>query len=239
VPTGILVPAIRGFALTRPPGHHAGPERGMGFCLLNNIAIAAEFLCQKQAARRIAIIDLDLHHGNGTQDIFWRRKDVFYFSTHQSPLYPGTGQVDEIGAGPGEGYTANFPLPPGTGDQGFLAIMESLILPLLDRFSPEIILVSAGFDSHWRDPFGHLQLSAAGYGKLISNLVNWADQHCAGRIAFFLEGGYDLEASAACAQALVSVVRQIPWQDPLGPTPLFEGKSWQIVARQAKDLWKI
>lgn len=226
-----------GLALTRPPGHHAGITSGMGFCLLNNIALAAEYLRQKQAVNRITIVDLDLHHGNGTQEIFWRRPDVAYISTHQAPLFPGTGLLEEVGAGAGQGCTANFPLPPGTGDQGYLAFMQGLILPLLDRFQPEIILVSAGFDPHWRDPFGHLQLSAAGYGKLVTCLVKWADKYCHGRIAFFMEGGYDLSANAACAQALVAALKQAAWIDPLGPTPLFEGSSWKIVLQRALKIW--
>ena len=125
--------AQRGFALCRPPGHHATPESGMGFCLLNNVALAAQYLLHESSgAKRLAIVDLDLHHGNGTQDVFWRRGDVLYISTHQSPLYPGSGSIEEIGAGPGRGATANFPLPPGTGDQGFKAMMDELILPLLE-----------------------------------------------------------------------------------------------------------
>jgi acetoin utilization deacetylase AcuC-like enzyme len=125
--------ARRGFALCRPPGHHATPTRGMGFCLLNNIALAAEYLVQKKGAQRLAIIDLDLHHGNGTQEVFWQRGDVFYISTHQSPLYPGTGELGETGAGNGAGKTANFPLPPGSGDQAFTEIMHDFILPLLGQ----------------------------------------------------------------------------------------------------------
>jgi acetoin utilization deacetylase AcuC-like enzyme len=231
--------ASRGFALTRPPGHHATQNRGMGFCLLNSVALAAEYLLQEQGAERLAIIDLDLHHGNGTQDIFWQREDVFYISTHQSPLYPGTGSLNEIGAGDGEGYTANFPLPPGTGDEGFDTIMETFILPLLSRYRAEMILVSFGFDPHWLDPLGHLQLSANGYGQLIKKLSGWADEYCQGRIALFLEGGYDLEAGMACGQAVTSALLDQPWQDPLGPAPKPEGESWQIIARHAKEIWQV
>jgi acetoin utilization deacetylase AcuC-like enzyme len=226
-----------GFALTRPPGHHATPEQGMGFCLLNNIALAAEYLFREEGAQRLAIVDLDLHHGNGTQDIFWRREDVFYISTHQSPLYPGTGSLQETGAGPGEGTTANFPLPPASGDKAYAAVMEKLILPLLDRHGPQMILVSVGFDTHWLDPLGSLQLSAEGYGGLIASLAGWASQHCNGRIALFLEGGYDLEASAACALASVAALLDQPWQDPLGPAPRPEGTTWQSVVRQALQIW--
>lgn len=227
----------RGFALCRPPGHHATQNAGMGFCLLNNIALAAEYLLQKESAQQLAIIDLDLHHGNGTQDIFWERSDVFYLSTHQSPLYPGTGSLDETGIGPGKGKTANFPLPPGTGDEGFLEIMDSLIIPIIDGFKPEMILVSFGFDPHWLDPLGHLQLSARGYGELIHRLASWADTNCSGKLALFLEGGYDLDAGAACAQAVTAAMLDMPWEDPLGRSPRTEGTSWKVVARRAREIW--
>jgi len=229
--------AQRGFALCRPPGHHATPESGMGFCLLNNVALAAQYLLHASGAKRLAIVDLDLHHGNGTQDIFWRRSDVLYISTHQSPLYPGSGSIEEIGAGPGRGATANFPLPPGTGDQGFNAIMDELILPLLERYHPEMVLVSYGFDPHWRDPLGHLQLSARGYGDLITRLVAWADGACGGRVALFLEGGYDLDAASACSQAVVAALLGKMWDDPLGPSPKPEGKSWQTTLRRSREIW--
>jgi acetoin utilization deacetylase AcuC-like enzyme len=229
--------AKRGFALTRPPGHHATPNRAMGFCLLNNVALAAEYLLQEEQAERLAIIDLDQHHGNGTQDIFWNRGDVFYFSTHQSPHYPGTGYVTEIGEGPGEGTTVNFPLPPYSGDQAFLTIMEEAILPLLDRFSPQMLLVSYGFDPHWRDPLGALLLTAEGYRKLIEQLVDWADQHCQGRIALYLEGGYDLEAAGACAQGVVAGLLSRAWDDPLGPPQQPETQSWQPILHDAKGIW--
>lgn len=229
----------RAFALTRPPGHHATVTHGMGFCLLNNIALAAEYLIHAQGAARLAIVDLDLHHGNGTQDIFWRRGDVLYISTHQSPLYPGSGYLEETGAGAGAGATANFPLPPGSGDEAFKEITEGLILPFLDRFQAEMILVSFGFDPHWRDPLGHLQLSAAGYGEIISQLVEWADHHCEGRIALFLEGGYDLLAAAACGQAAVSALLGTSWKDPLGPSPRPEGHSWQAMVKRAHEIWQL
>ena len=165
--------ARRGFALTRPPGHHATHGQGMGFCVLNNIAIAAEYLIQTYHTKRLAIVDLDLHHGNGTQDIFWSRDDVFYISTHQFPHYPGTGRLEDIGIGTGEGWTANFPLPAGSGDMAFASIMDELILPLLDRRKPQMILVSYGFDTHWLDPLGKLQLTAKGYGNLIEKLCSF------------------------------------------------------------------
>jgi acetoin utilization deacetylase AcuC-like enzyme len=231
--------ARTGFALCRPPGHHATPDRAMGFCLLNNVALACEHLIQAHGAQRLAVVDIDLHHGNGTQDIFWRRPDVFYISTHQSPLYPGTGSLRETGDGNGAGYTLNLPLPPGTGDLGFLRAIEEVVLPVIDRYQPEMILVSAGFDPHWKDPLGYLQLSAAGYGRLISRLKAWADDHCQGRIALFLEGGYNLEASAACAQAVASELLEQPWQDPLGRSPYAETDRWLKIIQEARHLWQV
>jgi len=231
--------AKRGFALNRPPGHHATSQRAMGFCLLNNVAIAAQKLIHSNGAKRLAIIDLDLHHGNGTQDIFWRRNDVFYLSTHQSPLYPGTGGLEEIGSGPGKGFTANFPLPPGTGDRGFLSITRELILPLLNRYKPEIMLISVGFDPHWRDPLGHLLLSAGGYCDLISELKSWADEHCDGKIALFLEGGYDLDAGVSCVQSWIAGLMDYAWQDNLGISSKEEGNSWMQVKDRALEVWKL
>jgi acetoin utilization deacetylase AcuC-like enzyme len=231
--------AKRGFALTRPPGHHATPDRAMGFCLLNNVALAVEYLLQEQGAERLAIIDLDQHHGNGTQDIFWERGDVFYISTHQSPHYPGTGSVGETGAGDGEMTTANFPLPPFSGDQAFLTIMDEAIVPLLDRFQPEMILVSYGFDPHWRDPLGNLMLTAGGYGLLIARLTEWADQRCQGRIALYLEGGYDLEAAGACAQGVVAALLGQGWDDPLGASQQPESMAWQAMLREANQIWEL
>lgn len=230
--------AQRGFALTRPPGHHATHGQGMGFCLLNNIAIAAEYLLKNYNLRRLAIVDLDLHHGNGTQDIFWLRDDLFYISTHQSPLYPGTGDVSDTGAGQGEGWTANFPLAPGSGDSAFLTITDELILPLLDQRAPQMILVSYGFDPHWLDPLGQLLLTADGYGKLIKKLCDWADSHCDGKLALVLEGGYDLNAASACSLAVVSALLGRAWVDPY-PCPYKENSGWQNTLRRAHTVWKL
>lgn len=229
--------ARRGFALTRPPGHHATPNRAMGFCLLNNISLAAEYLIQHEGVKRVVIVDLDLHHGNGTQEIFYQRGDVFYLSTHQSPLYPGTGRLDEIGIGQGEGKNANFPLPPFSGDEAFRAVVSEIMLPLMDGFKPEMILVSYGFDPHWRDPLGSLMLTAKGYNQLIRILTDWADLHCDGKIGLFLEGGYDLEAARACSTAVVAALLGKKWDDPLGPAPESDGRGWQIIFQRALELW--
>ena len=235
--------ARRGFALTRPPGHHATHNRGMGFCLLNNVALAAESLLQERGARRLAIVDLDLHHGNGTQDIFYARGEVFYLSTHQSPHYPGTGRLEETGSGSGEGKTANFPLPPFSGDRAFLGVMDDLVLPLLDRYQPEMLLVSYGFDAHWSDPLGNLRLSAQGYWQLIKRLSDWSERNCSGRLALFFGGGYDLEAAAACTLAVTAALLGKSWQASemaaAGPAPNPEGASWENTLRRARELWKV
>jgi len=188
--------------------------------------------------RKVAIIDFDLHHGNGTQEIFWKRDDVFYVSTHQSPFYPGTGGVDDIGEGPGEGWTANFPLPPGSGDTAFLTIMDELIIPLLDTKKPEIVLVSYGFDPHWLDPLGQLLLTADGYGTLIKKLCTWADRNCEGRLGLVLEGGYDLFAGEACSLAIVSAMIGMDWIDPY-PCRYRENSAWQYMIKQAKSVWNL
>ncbi len=255
-----------GFALTRPPGHHATRSYGMGFCLLNNIAFAAEYLLHDTQPglqrgplpglsqdiatgnwtgllsdpthpEKLAIIDLDLHHGNGTQSIFYSNPQVMFISTHQSPLFPYTGMLEETGDGPGVGFNMNIPLPPGTGDEGYLAVMDELILPQLSRFQPQMLLVSLGFDPHWMDPFGHIQLSAQGFYLLLQRLNTWAKENCEGKIALFLEGGYDLDAAAACAQAVVCALLGRDWADPLGPSPRKGGFSWRSVLQNAKQIW--
>jgi len=231
--------AERGFALTRPPGHHATRTRGMGFCLINNIAVAAEYLLQKEGAQRLAIVDIDLHHGNGTQEIFWRRGEVIYFSTHQYPHYPGTGNLQETGEGEGENTTVNIPMPIYSGDQAFASAMDTIIQPLLDRFQPEMILVSIGFDVHWCDPLGMLLVSATGYGNTIASLARWADNNCHGRIALFLEGGYDLDAGACCALASTNALLGNSWKDPLGISPTPESNLWEEIIQKAKELWNL
>jgi len=227
----------RGFALTRPPGHHATRNRGMGFCLLNNVAIAAEHLLQEEGAIRLAIIDLDLHHGNGTQDVFWSREDVLYISIHQYPHYPGTGNLHEVGTGYGEGTTANFPMPPMSGDKAYETVMDELIIHLLNNYNPDMILVSYGFDTHWKDPLGQVLLSAGGYARLITRLTKWADEGCGGKIALFLEGGYNLDAAKACTLGVIAALLDQDWEDPIGPSPIPETNAWQGMLKQARLIW--
>jgi len=179
------------FALLRPPGHHARPDRGMGFCLFNNVALAAQSALQRGLSR-ILIVDFDVHHGNGTQYAFYADDRVLYFSTHQYPHYPGTGHWRESGAGRGEGYTVNVPLAPGVGDAGFRLVWNDLLFPIARRYRPELILVSAGYDAHWDDPLASMSLSLQGYVYLCRGLVQLAAELCAGRLVFALEGGYHL-----------------------------------------------
>ncbi len=185
--------ARNGLAAVRPPGHHALPQRGMGFCLFGNIAIGARYAQKAHDIQRILIVDYDVHHGNGTQDMFYDDPNVLFISTHQHPFYPGSGHIDEIGRGGGEGYTINIPLAAGHGDRSYQEIYERIIWPAAQRFQPELMLVSAGFDAHWRDPLAQMMLSLQGYAHITRELVQMAETLCEGRIVFVMEGGYDLE----------------------------------------------
>ncbi len=191
-----------GFALVRPPGHHATATRAMGFCLFNNIAIAARKL-QAQGFHRVMIVDFDVHHGNGTQAIFERDESVLYLSTHQWGIYPGTGSLNEKGMDDGEGSIINIPLPAHAGDTAFEAILERIISPAADRFRPDTMLISAGFDAHWRDPLASLQLTTRGFYSLGRGLKVLADEICESRIVFILEGGYDPQALAENVRAIL------------------------------------
>lgn len=197
--------AGRGFVLARPPGHHATPGRGMGFCIFNTIAVAAAHALHR-GVERILIVDWDVHHGNGTQDAFYETDQVLFISTHQSPLYPGTGAAAERGAGQGDGYTINLPLPAGTGDAGYREAFDRFILPAAEAFRPEIVLVSAGFDAHARDPLAAMSLTEAGFTTLARRVARIADEHAEGRLIAFLEGGYDPEALAASVVATLAVL---------------------------------
>ncbi|MEE9263702.1 MAG: histone deacetylase [Vicinamibacteria bacterium] len=191
------------FALLRPPGHHAKPDKAMGFCLFNNIAIAARHAIRTRNLERVLIIDFDLHHGNGTQKAFYTSPEVLYVSTHQWPHYPGTGSLEEIGRDAGEGFTLNAPMPAGMGDAEYLSIFRSIIGPVARESAPQLVLVSAGFDAYFKDPLGSMGLTERGYAALTREILSVADATCGGKAVFALEGGYHL---SGLEQSIVSVL---------------------------------
>ena len=197
------------FAVARPPGHHAGADYGMGFCLLNHSAVAAAF-ARAQGVERLAILDWDVHHGNGTQDIFYADENVLYLSAHQSPFYPGTGAAGEIGEGDGRGCTVNVPLPQATTEQNYQAVFEGVFFPVLREFRPEVIIISAGFDAHAADPIGGMLLRSASFGRFAAWVTSLAREIDAAPPALVLEGGYDLVALAECVAATISGVENRP-----------------------------
>ncbi|MBM4255510.1 MAG: histone deacetylase [Deltaproteobacteria bacterium] len=182
-----------GFALVRPPGHHADRNRAMGFCLFNSAAIGAQYLRERFGLKRVLVMDWDVHHGNGTQHSFDDDPGVLYVSTHQYPYYPGTGALNEVGHGQGEGYTLNLPLSSGCGDAEYQEVFEFAIEPICRQFDPEFVIISAGFDAHVRDPLGGMQVTEAGFGTMARILLRIAQDHARGRCVALLEGGYDLE----------------------------------------------
>jgi acetoin utilization deacetylase AcuC-like enzyme len=199
-----------GFALVRPPGHHAARARSMGFCIFNNIAIGARYLLKRHGMGRILIIDFDLHHGNGTQHSFYAEKTVLYLSTHQYPYYPGTGWFDELGQGEGKGYTVNIPLSYGMADAAYLYIFREVVVPVSRLFRPEIILVSAGFDIHTSDPLGGMAVTEQGFAGMTGQLMYAAADACGGRLLFVLEGGYDVGALTGSVKTVVMMLKGTP-----------------------------
>ncbi|MEU5697040.1 class II histone deacetylase [Actinosynnema sp. NPDC020468] len=208
------------YALVRPPGHHALPDTGMGFCMLANIAIAARAVRASRGVGRIAVVDLDVHHGNGTQAVFAEDPDTLTISVHQDRVFPpNSGFTTERGTGAGHGYALNLPLPPGTGNGGYLEAFHRVVLPALRRFRPDLILVAAGFDANPVDPLARMMVTASGYRTLASLLLEAAVELCGGRIAFAHEGGYDPVYVPFCAHAVIEVLACVeqPFEDPFGP----------------------
>ena len=212
------------FALVRPPGHHALHDRAMGFCILNNAAVAAAHAVETYGLSRVLLVDFDVHHGNGTQDRFYGSPEVLYFSTHQSPAYPFTGAIEETGEGAGLGYTVNVPLPPDVGEAGFLQAFDQILRPIAHRYKPEMVIVSAGYDAHWRNaPYVERireRLTVRGLAALSRSLQEISDAYCPGRLVGILEGGYDLESLAWGVLATLGVwLGDSETPDPLGPPP--------------------
>ena len=197
-----------GFAIVRPPGHHALRSRAMGFCLFNTIAVGAQYLKTVHGAKRIAIVDWDVHHGNGTQEAFYDDPCVLFVSAHQYPFYPGTGGVAEVGVKEGTGFTINIPLPAGCGDAEYLRVFRDVVVPAIERFGPRWILVSAGFDPHRQDPLAGMNVTEAGFAHMARALLQLAEVHCGGKIAFLLEGGYDLTALRSSVSGVLETLQQ-------------------------------
>lgn len=227
--------AAHGLALLRPPGHHARPDQAMGFCLINNAAAAAAH-ARSRGVGRVLLVDFDVHHGNGTQEIFYEDPHVLYLSTHQFPFYPGTGSALERGQGDGTGFTVNVPLRAGSGDATYRAAFERVILPISREYNPELVLVSAGFDAAARDPLAHMELSTDAFSFMVSSLRAVADAHAGGKIALFLEGGYDLPSLTSGLSAAVHALAAPPSVDlptsPKEPDVAFAMKA-------AAEHWKV
>jgi len=226
------------FALVRPPGHHATATRAMGFCLFNNGAIATKYALAKYKLERVLIIDFDVHHGNGTHDTFYDNPQVLYISTHQYPFYPGTGSIEETGSGEAKGTTVNIPLPSGCGDAEYLPVFEQIIVPAAKRFKPQLILVSAGYDLHWADEIALMQVSVTGFAQMVKIIRGLADELCGGRLAFTLEGGYNLTALAASIRATFDVLLgNTKIEDPLGESPRgFQAPSIAPLLKKIKEI---
>ncbi len=197
----------RAVVLVRPPGHHAERDRAMGFCLYNNIAVAAAW-ARARGLARVAIVDYDVHHGNGTQAMFYDDPAVLFVSSHQFPFYPGTGAAGEIGSGAGRGFTVNVPLEAGATDADYDLAFRDLVIPVVRAFRPELLLVSAGFDAHEQDPLASMRMTTAGYARLTARLLAVADEVCQGRAVFVTEGGYDANALAACLDAVIALAAE-------------------------------
>jgi acetoin utilization deacetylase AcuC-like enzyme len=219
------------FAFTRPPGHHAKPDKAMGFCLFNNVAIAAQHLIRNRGLDRILIVDCDVHHGNGTQKAFYTSPEVLFVSTHQWPQYPGTGDLVEVGKEAGRGFTLNLPMPAGMGDPEFIQLYREIIGPVGREFRPQFVLVSAGFDAHHRDPLGGMRLTGAGYASLVKEIVAVADESCDGKMVLSLEGGYSLPG---LEESIVSVLEVATGRDAGTKAKVDESAASELVKAATK-----
>jgi acetoin utilization deacetylase AcuC-like enzyme len=209
-----------GFALLRPPGHHALSESAMGFCIFGSVAIAAKTALKFPGIKKAAIVDIDVHHGNGTQALVENDPDILFISTHQFPFYPGTGAINETGSGKAKGIVINIPLNAGTSDKSFEIIYSEIIIPSLKRFKPDIIFVSAGYDSHWDDPLANMGLSLTGYSWISKSLVEIANELCSGKIIFALEGGYNLNVlETGVLNSIKALLGKDDFEDSIGPSP--------------------
>ena len=228
-----------GFALVRPPGHHAEPDRSMGFCLFNNIAIAGAYALKEKGLKRILIIDFDVHHGNGTQHAFYDTDEVLYFSSHRYPFYPGTGYFNEVGEGKGKGFTVNVPLPYGMGDNEFDYVYTKILMPIAREYKPELIMVSAGFDAYYQDPLGGMEVTENGYARLGSIFLQLANELCNGKLVFALEGGYSIDGIARCIKEIIMLMMGKNELVPqLGPTIKGFERVHEEVLKYQKDFWK-
>lgn len=226
-----------GFALIRPPGHHALENRGMGFCLLANAAIAARWAQDHHGLDRILIVDFDVHHGNGTQDIFYHDPSVLFFSTHQYPYYPGTGDADELGSEVSYGTTVNVPFPAYVGDEGYVTAFQNVLEPVARGFQPELIILSAGFDAHWMDPLAGMNLSIRGYMKLVDMVMALADELCNRKLVVVLEGGYHLDVLPHCVLSTLRLLSgdvQRGISDPFGTVQQHERDIMTLLERLRK-----
>jgi acetoin utilization deacetylase AcuC-like enzyme len=231
----------RAFVVVRPPGHHAERGRAMGFCLFNNIAIAAAH-ARAQGVERVAIVDYDVHHGNGTQDSFYADPGVLFISSHQYPYYPGTGAAGEIGSGAGKGFTVNLPLDAGATDADYELVFQQIALPILRAYKPQLVLVSAGFDAHQNDPLAGMRVTTRQFGRLTAHLATLADEVCACRLVAITEGGYDLQALAASLDTSIAVLAgEVSLSDlpvPDGATPRGDA-CIEAVTPHLREYWQI
>src|SRR5581483_8034669 len=225
--------AANGLAVVRPPGHHALADRAMGFCLLGNVAIATRFAQREYGIERVLIVDYDVHHGNGTEAMFYDDPSVLYVSTHQYPFYPATGAASDTGTGRGQGYTINIPLSAGSGDSNYAMVFDQIVWPAAERFDPQLILVSVGFDAYWADPLAAMRLTLDGYSRLAEQVIGMARRCCAGKIVFALEGGYDMDALRYGAANVARLLLGEPPVDPPGirPSPRPEPDIEALIAR--------